>query len=238
MKKTLINYANKKYYNAQKKNSETGKSIGGFDAVIPYAVNDIDVEFYNKNTTILNQSRGAGYWLWKPYFIVKTLESMKDGELLFYCDSGSHFINNVNPVIDICKNTQNGILLFTLEDFHTHKKWTKRDCFHYMGLDMEPYLSVNQILASFVVCVKTNDNIEFFKEWLKYAQDPRIITDQPNVCGLPNYPEFKDHRHDQSILSLLGRKHNITTTEDISQWGNDRRNKSIPQIIEHTRSNL
>lgn len=238
MKKTLINYANKKYYHAQKKNSETGKTVGQFDSVVSYGVEQIDADFYNKNSNILNQPRGAGYWLWKPYFIVKTLESMKEGELLFYSDSGSHFINKPDSIIDICQNTNNKILLFTLEDFHTHKKWTKRDCFYYMGLDMEPYLSVNQILASFVVCVKTKDNIEFFKEWLEYAQDSRIITDQPNVCGLPNYVEFKDHRHDQSILSLLGRKHNISTIEDISQWGNDRRDRSIPQILEHTRSNL
>jgi len=107
-----------------------------------------------------------------------------------------------------------------------------------MGLDTEPYLSVNQILASFIVCIKNANNIQFFKEWLTYAEDSRIITDDPNVCGLGNYPEFKDHRHDQSILSLLGRKYNITTLPDISQWGNDRREKSIPQILEHTRSNL
>jgi hypothetical protein len=238
MKKILINYANKKYYHAQKKNSETGKSVGGFDEIKSYGVNDIDPQFSSKNQHILNQSRGAGYWLWKPYFIVKTLESMQDGDLLFYADSGSHFINNINPVIEVCKTTHNGILLFTLEDFHTHKKWTKRDCFYYMGLDTEPYLSVNQILASFIVCIKNANNIQFFKEWLTFAEDSRIITDDPNVCGLGNYPEFKDHRHDQSILSLLGRKHKITTIPDISQWGNDRREKHIPQILEHTRSNL
>lgn len=238
MKKILINYANNKYYQAQKKNSETGKIIGGFDEIVSYGVNDIDAEFKAKNSSILNESRGAGYWLWKPYFIVKKLSEMNNGDILFYADSGSHFIHNVDPVIDVCKKTSNGILLFTLEDFHTHKKWTKRDCFHYMELDKEPYLSVNQILASFVVCIKNDSNVEFFKEWLMYAQDPRIITDNQNVCGLENYPEFKDHRHDQSILSLLGRKYNISTVPDISQWGNDRRDKSIPQILEHTRSNL
>ena len=42
-----------------------------------------------------------------------------------------------------------------------------------------------------------------------------------------------DHRHDQSILSLLGRKYNIKNIPDISQYGNDRRD--IKQIIEHHR---
>lgn len=234
MKKILINYANKKYYNAQQKNSQTGKDIALFDEVISYDVSKIDKTFYEKNKQILDQPRGAGYWLWKPYFIHKTLHNMNEGDLLFYSDSGAHFICGIESLYNKLDN-QNKILLFTLEDFHTHKKWTKRDCFHYMNLDYEPFLSINQILASFVVCIKTKSNIEFFEEWLKYAQDERIITDSPNVCGLSNYSEFKDHRHDQSILSLLGRKHNITTIEDISQWGNDRR-KEIPQILEHTRS--
>lgn len=238
MKKILINYANKKYYEAQKKNKETGLNVAKFDEVISYGVSDIDANFYEKNKTILDQPRGAGYWLWKPYFIVKTLESMNEGDLLFYCDSGSHFINTIDSLVDVCKTSKDNILLFTLEDFHTHKKWTKRDCLHYMQQDKEPYLSTNQILASFVVCIKNKNNISFFEEWLDFAQDSRIITDSQNTCGLPNYPEFKDHRHDQSILSLLGRKHNITTVEDISQWGNDRRSKEIPQIIEHTRSNI
>ena len=236
MKKILINYANKKYYNAQQKNTQTGKEVAKFDQVISYDVSKIDSVFYEKNKQILDQPRGAGYWLWKPYFIHKTLQNMNEGDLLFYSDSGAHFLCGIESLYDKLNNS-NKILLFTLEDFHTHKKWTKRDCFYYMGLDTEPYLSVNQILASFVVCIKTKSNIEFFEEWLKYAQDPRIITDSPNTCGLANYPEFKDHRHDQSILSLLGRKHNITTVEDISQWGNDRREKQIPQILEHTRSN-
>ena len=237
MKKIHINYANKKYYEAQKKNSQTAKSVGNINNSISYSVSDIDKEFYQKNKHILDQSRGAGYWLWKPYFIVKTLSEMNDGDALFYTDSGSHFISSADPVIDVCKNTKENILLFTLEDFHTHNKWTKRDCFHYMNLDSEPYLNIHQILASFVVCIKTKDNIDFFNEWLMYAQDSRILTDAPNTCGLPNYPEFKDHRHDQSILSLLGRKYNIDTIEDISQWGNDRRENGNIQIMEHTRNN-
>ena len=237
MKKILINYANKKYYQAQEKNSQTARDIAKFDEVISYGVSDIDTTFYEKNSHILNENRGAGYWLWKPYFIHKTLQNMNEGDLLFYSDSGSHFLTGIDSLMDKVNN-ENKILLFTLEDFHTHKKWTKRDCFHYMNLDQEPFLSVNQILASFVVCIKTKSNIQFFEEWLKYAQDSRIITDAPNTCGLSNYPEFKDHRHDQSILSLLGRKYNIITVEDISQWGNDRRDKNIPQILEHTRSNL
>jgi hypothetical protein len=55
-----------------------------------------------------------------------------------------------------------------------------------------------------------------------------------NVCGLPNYPGFEDHRHDQSVLSLLARKHGIATRPDVSQWGDGRRSPELPRIIELT----
>lgn len=234
MKKVLANYAQNKYLESQKLNSASGREVAGFDEVVSYDQSALDPEFYERNRHILEQDRGAGYWLWKPYVILKTLRQLDDGDLLFYSDSGAVFLTGIDSLLDKVDN-EHGILLFTLEDFHTHKTWTKRDCFHYMGLDYEPFLSVNMILASFVVCVKTASNLDFFEEWLTYAQDARVLTDSSNECGLPNYPEFRDHRHDQSILSLLGRKYGIETVEDISQWGNDRRQADVPQIIDHTR---
>jgi hypothetical protein len=40
-------------------------------------------------------------------------------------------------------------------------------------------------------------------EWLAYASDPRLITDTDNTLGKQNLPRFREHRHDQSIRSLL-----------------------------------
>jgi len=77
--------------------------------------------------------------------------------------------------------------------------------------------------------------VAFFEECLRFAQDPRILTEAPNTCGLANYPDFFEHRFDQSILSLLARKYEIAVVPDISQWGNTFRPPEIPQIIEHTR---
>jgi hypothetical protein len=61
------------------------------------------------------------------------------------------------------------------------------------------------------------------------------LTDLPNTCSLPNYPEFRDHRHDQAILSLLARREGVSLIPDISQWGDARRDPAIPQIMLHTR---
>lgn len=240
MKKFLINYAHLTYYNSQKGNSQSGLSIGGFDEVFSYNYSDIEEEFKEKNKHILEQTRGAGFWLWKPYIIKKTLDRIEENDLLFYSDSGISFIRPIDDLIQIMDETEQKLLLFELEDIHPNRKWTKRDCFILMDLDKEPFLSKNQFLASYLLMRKNKFVESFINEWLIYAQDYRIITDSPNEMKEGNYGDFQDHRHDQSILSLLGRKYNVRNIPDISQWGYDKTYRKIisdiPQIIEHHRN--
>lgn len=40
-------------------------------------------------------------------------------------------------------------------------------------------------------------------EWLEWCSDPRCLIDRVNELSLSNHPDFLDHRHDQSILTLL-----------------------------------
>jgi hypothetical protein len=237
MKKILINYANEVFKSSQIKNSETGRDIGGFDEVISYSPKDIDSNFYNKNIEILSQKRGAGYWLWKPYFILKTLTSMQDDDYLFYCDSGAHFIQSIDPLIKLSQEINQDIICFNVE--HIQKDWTKRDAFILMDCDKPKFLETKQILAGFILVKKSKFSIDFFNEFLEYAQDPRILTDLDNQLGQHNYATFKEHRHDQSLFSLLCKKHNLKTFRDPSQYGNDFKEyyptSTYPQILELTR---
>ena len=62
--------------------------------------------------------------------------------------------------------------------------------------------------------------------------------------GLPNYPEFIDNRHDQTVLSLLSKKWGISAFRDPSQYGNNTEKfsqevierSSFPQIFDHHRN--
>jgi len=56
--------------------------------------------------------------------------------------------------------------------------------------------------------------MQLVQEWLKYAQLENVLTDIPNTCGLPNYKNFKEHRHDQSIFTNLLIKYNIPCFRD------------------------
>ena len=233
----LINYADQGYYEAQKLNTSTGLSVGRLERAMAFGRKHLDAAFLARNRQVLDSGPGAGCWLWKPYVVVTALrQAMQEGELLFYADSGCHFVASAKPVIDLCRNVQERpVLLFSLAPDYLNRHFTKRDCFHYMGLDEPRFTDAIHLTASFFLCIKTPATLAFFEEWLRYAQDPRILTHIPNTCGLPDYPDFFQHRYDQSILSLLARKYRVATAPDISQWGNGRRPAEIPQIIAHTR---
>ena len=95
----LINYADGCCYNSRRNNSLSGIDVG-FDSVIQYNKIDIDDRFFNKNRDILSRSRGAGYWLWKPYFILKTLNAVSDGDVIFYADAGSTFVKFPDMIME------------------------------------------------------------------------------------------------------------------------------------------
>lgn len=234
----LINYANNVFRASQKLNSTTGKKVGLFDKVISYGPKDIEKSFFESNRKILSQKRGNGYWLWKPYFIKKSLELLNPGDFLFYCDSGSYFIRPIRPLIEISLSTGQEIIAFELT-YMKEKIWTKRDAFILMDCDSPKYSESWQRLTSFSLWKKSKFTMDFIDELLSYSQDERIITDLENQCECPNYPEFKEHRHDQSIFSLLTKKYNLEIFRDPSQWGNGVKkiyqNSKYEQIIEHTR---
>ena len=237
MRKYHINYANGRYLKAQQYCSQSAKEAG-FDEVISYSINDIDSNFIEKNKSILNQSRGAGYWLWKPYFIKKTLDKINDGDLLVYSDSGSIYQASVQPLIDSILKDKHGVLSFELKGL-IEKDYTKRDAFILMNLDDSKYTDSSQREATYIWLIKNEFTTKLISEYLEYAQNENIITDSKNIKG-DNYSTFKDHRHDQSIWSLLCKKYDIEPHRLISQHGlhliNDFPNDTYGQITLHHRN--
>lgn len=229
MKKIHICYANNRYLNSQIECSQSALK-NGFDESIRYSINDVDLDFLQSNSYTFMQHRGAGYWLWKPYLILKTLLTMNDEDWLFYSDSGLIFLRNVWEYIE--KMEEQLKISDKVSSFaycNTNNFWTKRDTFVLMNCDEEKYTNGLHRTASFFLCKKNNYSINFVKEWLQYAKDPRILTDLPNTQGLPNYPEFKDHRHDQSIMSLLSIKNEAFLLDDITQYNT----KNDPYVFHH-----
>lgn len=219
MKTHLISYASPEFYESQKRLNASALKFG-VDQVNSFNKNWLKkTEFYKNNKHILNLRRGSGYWLWKPFIILDYLSKIDYGDLLVYADSGIEVIAELAPLIELCIK-QKGILLFKVHGGHLNRKWTKRDCFTLMNCDSHRYWNAEQVNASFQIYLKNEASVKFLQNYLYYCQQINILTDLPNISRLDNHPEFVDHRHDQSVLSLLSLKHNIETFRDPCQWGN------------------
>ncbi len=237
MKKVLVNFANDHFLQSQELNSRSGLGIAGFDEVRSYHLCDIDADFRRRSQHILDCPRGAGYWLWKPYFIQQTLAELSPGDVLFYWDSGAEFIAPIEPLIRLCADFAQDVVHFELCGLEKH--WTKRNAFLLLDCDTPEYAETKQRLASFILIRKSHFSDEFVGQHLAYCQDERMITDLENQLGYPDYEGFVEHRHDQSVLSLLSKKHRLKAFRDPSQWGNTCRQhypeSSYPQLINLTR---
>lgn len=235
--RVLINFATLKFYAAQQHNAQTALSVGGFDQAICYGPWDIDRNFRARNRSLLRARIGAGYWLWKPYFIKRALGLLSQGDFLFYCDSGSHFVDRIDPLIEVANRTQQQVIPFDL--IHLERCYTGREIFILMGCDAARFTDTRQRLGGFILLQKSAFAENFVDEFLELAQDPCLIADMTSTIG-PEHPDFVAHRHDQSIFSLLTKRYGLTAYRDPSQYGNEMREEypesTYGQLIELTRS--
>ncbi len=213
-----INFADDNFKSAQKFNSKMAKKFGA-DVVVEYGPDYIDDEFKRENRAIWDNKRGCGYWLWKPYITKKTLAEINEGDYLLYMDSGSCAVDDIHILTDIMARDKIDIMLFCLHSLE--KYYSKRDAFVLLDCDKPEFTESPQRCATYFLLRKSDRSVKFINEWLEFAQDRRIITNEPNVMGLDNYDGFVENRHDQTVLSLLSKKLGIQPYRDPGRYGLD-----------------
>ena len=242
--KILINYADNGFFLAQQRNASSGIAAGNFDDVWARNRASLDAAFVEKNKAILAEPRGAGYWLWKPSIIARALRELRDDDYLFYCDSGCLFINPIDEVIDIHEREldDKGIVVFKTtmwvetgppwQDAPEYM-WTKRDVFAAMDADLVATTHSAQANGATILMRKREFATQFVDRWLAYCEDPHLLTDTPSLR--PNYAGYSEHRHDQSLLSVLSKVRGVHMADDITHWGEGRRATPCQTVIHHDR---
>jgi len=213
---TLLSYADKNFRVQQHFCCLSARLIGGFDAILKLGPDDIDPLFKEKNSSILSNKKGGGYWLWKPYLIRKALGSVLENEYVFYADSGCFFIKNPRRYFeDKCCGLMQDIVAFELPLIE--KQWTKKQVFKNLGCDTAFFHESNQIQGGFILARNTQYAREFFDELISLAEEEVNITDSNSLEG--QIDQFIEHRHDQSLFSLLYKKKGMIPLPDITQFG-------------------
>ena len=215
--KILINYANDAYRNTQKFNSWTGRHIAGFDKIYEFGPDDIEESYRRRHEDIFSYKRGDGLWLWKPYLILRVLESCNEGDIIFYADSGSFFLKKIDPVIESLNKNES---VWVSDIPLLEQCFTKPECFQALRMDKNKFGETNQIQATFFMAVCNLQSKEIVKQWLELCQNKSLISPKGSMeLDGPVHSDFVMHREDQSLLSLLCKKNNILPHKDPSQRG-------------------
>jgi hypothetical protein len=161
-------------------------------------------KFYSSHIDFIKKNpRGFGYWIWKPFLIYKYLESLKEGDILFYVDTCTYL--NVDAkekfleYIEIVKKNKDGNLFFEYDNIISH--WCKMDTL--VALGGEELLNSKEVVPGVLFITANEKNIKFFQFLYHTMCNYHLIDDSPSE--LPNVADFHEHRHDQSVFSILTR---------------------------------
>ena len=217
MKTLFVNYANQGFLRRQRRCSYSAIVEGKMDYCLRYGASDLSPEFVKKNNQLLKAKKGAGFWVWKPHIIRNALAKVDDGDAVIYCDSGCLVTGNLKPLVETCATRTRGILGFEVGKDFLERQWTKRDVFVSMDCEEAKYWNTPQIRATTIIFIKCKASLEFLCEWQELVCDEQLVCDHDSTTGQSEFHDFREHRHDQSLFSLLYKKHDYASFENLCE---------------------
>jgi len=177
----------------------------GIDFIYLYRKEHIDPQ-YIKDHPILNEKFGAGFWLWKPYFILKTLEKIPEGDILLYGDSGMLIRHPIGDLVESSLKDKDIVLFDYYEpDYGTASRSANGDTFVAVDCQTESCYKSPHVWAGMLLLRNSPTSRAFIKKWQSLCENTHLLTAQPSKA--PNQPNFSHHQHDEGILSALAAKH-------------------------------
>lgn len=159
---------------------------------------DLDSSFCIKNSDTLSYTRGAGYWIWKPYLLLKVVNQTKLGTIIFYSDTGvlprkdaEYFTKLINDdKIHVWANDRATII-----------QWVDTNVLTALEFPIE--LNNNPMIMGGILLSKNSTNLQnFAKVWLELCEQPHLL--RPDTLkGYQKPTETIWHRYDQSLLSVI-----------------------------------
>jgi hypothetical protein len=178
-----------------------------------------ETAFYRAHRRVFDAARGAGYWAWKPFFLLETLKAAAEGDIIIYNDAGRHqapFVVDrpLGTLADWVVRHRGGLLPGVyIPQWGLNRHWTKGECFRAMGCDVPAVRDHPQVQATFSVWQRNDRALDFVSDWLRWCVTMEAISDE-KMGDVPDAPDFRDHRFDQSVLTNLTLGNGLTCFGD------------------------
>ncbi len=162
-------------------------------------------------------THAIGFLRWKPWIILKELESANDGDIIYYRDCNvikyrcilEHIENTYKNCEYVLRDTD---IFSPIDDYprlkvrHNVKSEAVKGITGIDDLNHEIY---NEFLsnASLFICRKTDRSIDFVKRWLDLCMDDELLTYRCDRAKQGK--DFLWNTQEQSILNILLYQYNI-----------------------------
>jgi hypothetical protein len=180
----------------------------------------MDPQFWPKHGPFVeSHPKGYGYWIWKPYIIRQILAQIADNDLLMYCDAGCEIdVRDKDKITLVFEKAKTDLIVGSRvgPEWGYEQMWCKKDLYYFLGFeDNDLALKTQQRQASALCILKCRQTLQLVDEWYQLACQYHFLDDTPS--NLPNVANFREHRHDQAIFSLLTKKHKIFSNYSIHE---------------------
>lgn len=190
----LVSYADGPEIFKKNQNFQAFSAINrGVDHIHMYRRKDLDADFYARNKLTLDQPRGAGWWLWKPYVILQTLKNIPENAVVIYLDTGFSLVGHVQPLVDAVKHQDIGIIVH--DDLGTMvQSVVQPQTLKGMNCVDAGCLTAPHIWAGIMVIKNTPHARAFIQKWVESCEKPDWLIQNPQQI---------QHNADEAILSVL-----------------------------------
>lgn len=210
----FISYATDKFKESRLRISSQAKEFGLFKTINVLSPTNLSDDFRKRYRSILELPRGAGYWIWKPWVILQTLQNINDGEYVLYLDCGStirvgdRYRKRMLKYFHMLNQSKEAVLCGDVPPYK-EKMFDSEKVLDAFGIRHKAEILESwQIWAGFIIVKRQKSVLQQFQKIFRLLEvDPWIITD--NYGKESTLPDFIVNRHDQSLLGLLFKCHGV-----------------------------
>lgn len=233
----LVSYAHGNEVFFQNQNALAQSALNrGIDFTFNYRKSHIDKDFYEKNKAILDEKAGAGYWLWKPYVILKALEETPEGSIIVYADSGSIFTGSIMPILKHLEEHDGVLYRYSEEAFATTDKIVDPQVAEELkATDFQDFKTKKHLWAGFMVLRNCAATKEFIKQWLELCQNPNFLKGYGKGW----------HLHDQALFNIMFLKKPEklialpgSDFDKIIKWNHRHPNEALYSLMPYQQQNM
>ena len=182
---------------------QQAKDYAIFDAIKSLSPAEYSAHFKIATQPYIHQARGGGFYLWKPWCMKTISDQYPDGTVVVYADAGCSFNPNGKKRMDDYLRFLETYSCIRFQMPFSEEQYTTVRTLEYLQADENSRKS-GQYLAGIQLFRLCTQSRFLINRWYELAVTrPDLFSDVYNAESRAIYSEFQDHRHDQSIFSVL-----------------------------------